>query len=91
MPDVPVLADTLPGSEASTWYELGAPTNMPAMIVDRLNREINASLANSKMKEKLADLGGTVLGGSAAEFGTFVAAEIDKWGKVIRAASVKPE
>jgi tripartite-type tricarboxylate transporter receptor subunit TctC len=91
MPDVPVLADTLPGYEASTWYGLGAPTNMPAAIVDRLNREINASLADSKMKEKLADLGGTALGGSAADFGTFVAGEIDKWGKVIRAASIKPE
>jgi tripartite-type tricarboxylate transporter receptor subunit TctC len=91
MPDLPTLADTLPGYEASTWYGFGAPGNMPAAIVERLNREINAGLADVKMKEKLADLGGIALGGSAADFGTFIASEIDKWAKVVKFSGAKPD
>src|SRR5262249_8741425 len=69
----------------------GAPKNTPAAIVDKLNREINAGLADPKMKARLADLGGTVLGGSPAEFGKLIADETEKWAKVIKSADIKPE
>jgi tripartite-type tricarboxylate transporter receptor subunit TctC len=88
LPDLPTVADVLPGYEASTWYGVGAPRDTPAEIVGRLNREINAALADPGMKAKLADLGGMVLPGSGADFGKLIAAEIEKWGKVIRAANV---
>ncbi|MGC1612227.1 MAG: tripartite tricarboxylate transporter substrate-binding protein, partial [Pseudolabrys sp.] len=70
---------------------LGAPKNTPAEIIEKLNKEINAALADPKIKARLADLGGTVLPGSPAEFGKLVADETEKWGKVIRAANIKPE
>ena len=69
---------------------LGAPRNTPAEIIDTLNREINAGLADPNMKARLADLGGTTLAGSAADFGRLIADETEKWGKVIRAANIKP-
>ena len=87
LPDIPTLGEFLPGYEASQWYGLGAPKNTPAAIVEKLNREINAALADPKMKARLADLGGTPLPGSSADFGKFIAAETEKWGKVIRAAN----
>ena len=77
--------------EASAWYGVGAPKNTPAEIVDRLNKEINAGLADPKIKARLADLGGTVLPGSPADFGKLIADETEKWAKVIRAANIKPE
>jgi tripartite-type tricarboxylate transporter receptor subunit TctC len=76
---------------ASQWYGLGAPKNTPAEIVEKLNREINAALADPKMKARLADLGGTPLPGSPSDFGRLIADETEKWGKVIRAANIKPE
>ena len=79
------------GYEASQWYGLGAPKNTPAEIVEKLNREINGALADPKIKARLADLGGTPLPGSSADFGNFIAAETDKWGKVIRSAHIKAE
>ena len=89
--DVPTIADFVPGYEASAWFGIGAPKNTPAEIIDKLNREINAGLADPKIKARLADLGGTVLRGSPADFGKLIADETEKWGKVIRAANIKPE
>jgi len=91
LPDIPTVGDFVPGYEASGWYGIGAPKNTPAEIVDRLNMEINAALANPKMKARFADLGGTVLPGSPDDFGRFIAEETEKWGKVIRAANIKAE
>jgi tripartite-type tricarboxylate transporter receptor subunit TctC len=86
-----ITARLMPGYEASFWAGLGAPRNTPAEIIDKLNREINAALADPKMKARLADLGGTGLAGSPADFGKLIAHETEKWGKVIRAANIKPE
>jgi tripartite-type tricarboxylate transporter receptor subunit TctC len=90
LPDLPPVGDFVPGYEASTWQGLGAPGNTPAEIVDKLNKEINAALSDPKIKARLADLGGTVLSGSPADFGRLIADEAEKWGKVIRAANIKP-
>jgi tripartite-type tricarboxylate transporter receptor subunit TctC len=89
--DIPALSETLPGYEASTWFGVGAPRNTPVEVIDRLNKEINAGLTDPKMKSRLADLGGSALAGSPADFGKFIADETEKWGKVIRAANIKPE
>jgi tripartite-type tricarboxylate transporter receptor subunit TctC len=89
--DIPALSETLPGYEASTWFGVGAPRNTPIEVIDKLNKEINAGLTDPKMKSRLADLGGTVLAGSSADFGKLIADETEKWGKVIRAANIKPE
>jgi tripartite-type tricarboxylate transporter receptor subunit TctC len=91
LPDIPPLADFLPGYDVSGWFGIGAPKNTPAEIVERLSKEINAGLADPKLKARLADLGGTPLVGSPADFGRLIAAETEKWGKVIRAANIKPE
>ena len=91
MPDVPTVGEFLPGYEASYWWGVGAPRNTPVDVINKLNREINEALADPKIKARLADLGGTVLPGSPAEFGKLVADETEKWGKVIRAANIKPE
>ena len=84
LPDIPTVGDFVPGYEASAWFGIGAPKNTPAEIVDKLNKEINAGLADPKIKARLADLGGTVLAGSPADFGKLIADETEKWGKVIR-------
>ena len=91
LPDLPTLSDFVPGFEASSWYGFGAPRNTPTEIVDKLNKEVNAALADHKMKARLSDLGGTVLPGSAADFGKLIADETEKWAKVIRAANIKAE
>ena len=91
LPDVPTVSEFLPDFEASAWNGVGAPRNTPADIVDKLNKEINAGLADSKIKTRIAELGGTTLGGSPADFSSHVAAETEKWAKVIRAANIKPE
>jgi tripartite-type tricarboxylate transporter receptor subunit TctC len=91
MPDIPTVGDSLPGYEVSGWYGIGAPKNTPAEIIDRLNKEINAALADPKLKARFADLGATVLGGSPVDFAKFLADETEKWGKVIRAANIKAE
>ena len=85
------MGEFVPGYEASGWFGVGAPKATPAEIVDQLNKEINAGLADPKMKARLADLGGTVLAGSPADFGKLIAEETEKWGKVIRAANIKAE
>ena len=79
----------MPGYEAITWWGVGAPRNTPVEVINKLNREINEALADPKIKARLADLGGTVLPGSLAEFGKLIADETEKWGKVIRAANIK--
>ena len=91
IPDLPTVGDFVPGYEASNWYGVGAPKNTPAEIVDKLNSEINVALANPKIKAALVDLGGTVLAGSPADFAKLITDETEKWGKVIRAANIKPE
>jgi tripartite-type tricarboxylate transporter receptor subunit TctC len=90
LPDIPTVADFVPGYEASFWDGIGAPKNTPAEIVDKLNKEINAALSDAKMKARIADLGGTVLAGSPADFGKLIAEETERLGKVVRAANIKP-
>jgi tripartite-type tricarboxylate transporter receptor subunit TctC len=91
LPDTPTLSGVLPGFEASFWAGFGAPKSTPTEIVDNLNKAINAGLADPEIKSRLAELGGTVLVGSPADFGKLIAAETEKWAKVIRAANIKPE
>jgi tripartite-type tricarboxylate transporter receptor subunit TctC len=90
-PEIPTIGDFVPGYESSAWLGLGAPKNTPAEIIDKLNREINAGLADPKIKTRLADLGGDVLALSPADFGRFIADETEKWRKVIRDADIKAE
>ena len=91
LPDMPTVGDVLPGYEASAVYGVGTPRNTPAEIVDKLNKEINAGLADPRMKARLADLGGTVLPGSPADFGKLIAGEREKWAKVVKFSGAKPE
>jgi tripartite-type tricarboxylate transporter receptor subunit TctC len=91
LPNIPTVGDFVRGYEASGFVGLGAPKNTPAEIIEKLNKEINAALADPKVKARLADLGGTVLPGSPAEFGKLVVDETEKWGKVIRAANIKAQ
>jgi tripartite-type tricarboxylate transporter receptor subunit TctC len=91
LPDVPTVRDFVPGYEASQWYGIGAPRNTPVEIIGKLNNEINAALGDPKFKARLADVGGTMLTGSPADFGKLVADETEKCGKVIRTANIKAE
>jgi tripartite-type tricarboxylate transporter receptor subunit TctC len=91
LPDIPTVSEFVPGYEASGWYGIGAPKDTPAEIVDRLNREINAALADPRMKARFGDLGVAVLPGPPAEFGKLLADETEKWAKVVRAANIKAE
>ncbi len=91
MPDIPTVSDFLPGYEASSWHGVGLPRATSAAIVDKLNREINAGLADAKMKGRLAELGGTVLPGSPTDFSKLIADETDKWGKVVKFVGLKPD
>src|SRR5262249_48196287 len=91
LPDIPTVSEFVPGYEAMSVDGLGGPKNMPVAIVERLNKEINAGLADPKIKARFADLGGDVLALSPADFGKLIADETEKWGKVIRAANIKPE
>ena len=91
LPDLPTVAEFVPGYEFSFWTGVGAPRNTPAEIVDKLNTEINAALADPKMKARLAEWGATALPGSPADFGKLIAEEIEKWGKVVKFAGVKAD
>jgi tripartite-type tricarboxylate transporter receptor subunit TctC len=91
LPDVPTVAENLPDYEATSWAGIGAPAHTPAEIIERLNREINAALAEPKLKAQLANFGAVVMTGSPADFGKFIASEIEKWAKVVRFANIKPE
>jgi tripartite-type tricarboxylate transporter receptor subunit TctC len=85
------VSDFVPGYEASAFWGVGAPRNTPAEIIDKLNNEINAALADPQLKARFADLGGTVIAGSPSDFSSFVATETEKWAKVVRFAGIKPE
>src|SRR5262249_31800616 len=91
LPDIPTLAEFVPGYEASTWFGIVAPSNTPTEIIQKLNNAINGGFANPKSKVRLAEMGGMLLAGSPAEFGKLIADETEKWGKVIRAANIKPQ
>src|SRR5215831_9745583 len=91
LPDIPTVDEFVPGYEASYWAGIGAPKNTPTEVVDKLNKEINAGLADPKIKARLAELGSTTLAGSPADFAKLIAEETEKWGKVIRAANIKPQ
>jgi tripartite-type tricarboxylate transporter receptor subunit TctC len=89
LPDIPTVGDVVPGYEASAWFGIGMPNNTPAEIADKLNREINAALADLKIKARLADAGGGQLALSPADFGKLIAEETEKWAKVVRAANIR--
>jgi tripartite-type tricarboxylate transporter receptor subunit TctC len=91
LPDVPTVGEFVQGYEANAWWGFGAPKNAPKEIIDKLNQEINAGLADLKIKTRLAELGGTALAGSPADFGRLIADETEKWAKVIKFAGIKPE
>jgi tripartite-type tricarboxylate transporter receptor subunit TctC len=91
LPDIPAVSETVPGYEASGWFGIGAPKNTPVEIIEKLNREINAGLADPKMKSRLADLGGTPLSGSPADFGKLIAEETEKWAKVVQFSGAKAD
>jgi tripartite-type tricarboxylate transporter receptor subunit TctC len=89
--DIPTVGDFVPGYEASAWLGLGAPRHTPAGIVDKLNKEINAALADPMIKSRLADLGGTVFASSPGDFGALIAADVEKWVKVVKFSGAKPD
>jgi tripartite-type tricarboxylate transporter receptor subunit TctC len=91
LPDLPTVAEFVPGYEVSSWFGIGAPRNTPTQVVDKLNAEINAGLAAPQLKARLTDLGSTPLMGSPTDFGKLIVEETEKWGRVIRAANIKPE
>jgi tripartite-type tricarboxylate transporter receptor subunit TctC len=91
LPEIPTVGDFVPGFEGSGWFGVGAPKGTPVEIIEKLNKEINAALSDPKMKARLADLGGTVLPGSPADFGKLIAVETEKWAKVVRLSGAKAE
>jgi tripartite-type tricarboxylate transporter receptor subunit TctC len=91
LPDIPAVAEFVPGYEASGWFGVGAPSNTPVEIIDKLNKEIDAGVADPKMKARLADLGGIALTGSPRDFGKLIVEETEKWGKVVKFAGVKAD
>jgi tripartite-type tricarboxylate transporter receptor subunit TctC len=91
LPDLPTVNEFVPGYEESSWYGVGAPRGTPAEVIDKINKEINAGLADPKMKAQLADLGGIEIAGSPVDFGKLIAEETEKWAKVIRAAGIKAD
>jgi tripartite-type tricarboxylate transporter receptor subunit TctC len=91
LPELPSVGDAVAGYEASTWYGVGAPKNTPAEVIDRLNKEINAGLADPRLKTRLTELGGMMLTGSSADFGTFIADETQKWAKVVKFSGARAD
>jgi tripartite-type tricarboxylate transporter receptor subunit TctC len=91
LPDVPSVGEFVPGYEASQWYGIGAPKNTPTEVIERLNKETNAALADPKMKARLAELGASALSGSPADFGKLIVAETEKWAKVVKLSGAKPD
>jgi tripartite-type tricarboxylate transporter receptor subunit TctC len=90
LPDLPTVADFLPGYEATSWFGIGAPAKTPPDIIEKLNKEINAGLADPKIKARLMELGGILIPSSPADFGKLIAAETAKWAKVIKFSGAKP-
>jgi tripartite-type tricarboxylate transporter receptor subunit TctC len=91
LPDIPTVGDFVPGYEATNWYGIGAPRNTPVEVIEKLNKETNAGLADPKIKARIADLGGSVLTGSPADFGRLIADETEKWGKVVKFVGIKAD
>ena len=91
LPEIPTVSEFVPGFEATNWFGVAAPKNTPAEIIDKLNKEINIALAEPKIKARLADLGAAPLAGSPADFGKLISQQAEEWGKVIRAANIKPD
>ena len=91
LPDIPTVSEFLPGYEASNWYGIGAPRNTPVELIDKLNKEINAGLADPKLRARLVELGGAPMPMTPAELGKLIADDVAKWARVIQAANVKPE
>jgi tripartite-type tricarboxylate transporter receptor subunit TctC len=91
LPELPTVGDFVPGYEVSAWYGVGAPKGTPIEVINKINKEINAGLADPKLKARLADLGGVMIAGSPADFGKLIADETEKWGKVVRAANIKAD
>jgi tripartite-type tricarboxylate transporter receptor subunit TctC len=91
LPDIPALSDFVPGFEASSWYGIGAPRSTPTEIIERLNKEINAAIADPKMRARIAELGGTVIPGSPSDFRQLIAEETEKWSKVVKFSGAKAE
>jgi tripartite-type tricarboxylate transporter receptor subunit TctC len=91
IPDIPTIGEIVPGYEAVVWYGIVAPRATPSPIVDSLNRALNSALADTRLRTRLAELGGAAMPTTPAEFGKLLADETEKWGKVIRAANIKPE
>jgi tripartite-type tricarboxylate transporter receptor subunit TctC len=91
LPDTPTIAEYVPGYDASSWWGIGVPRGTPDDVIARLNTEINAGLADPKLKERLTGMGALLLGGTPAEFGKLVADETEKWAKVVRSAGAKPD
>jgi tripartite-type tricarboxylate transporter receptor subunit TctC len=91
LPDIPTVGDFVPGYEASNWYGIGAPRNTPVEVIEKLNKETNAGLADPKIKARIADLGGSVLRGSPADFGRLIDDETEKWGKVVKFVGIKAD
>ena len=91
LPEIPTVSEFVPGYEASTWNGIGAPKNTPAEIIDKLNKEINAGLIDPQLKARIAELGGTVLALSAADFGKFISDETEKWAKVVKFSGAHPD
>jgi tripartite-type tricarboxylate transporter receptor subunit TctC len=91
LPDIPTVGDFVPGYESNGWYGIGAPRNTPAEVIDKLNKEINTGLADPKIKARFADVGTTPFAGSPSDFGKLIAEETEKWAKVVKFASIKPE
>jgi tripartite-type tricarboxylate transporter receptor subunit TctC len=91
LPDIPTVGEFVPGYEASTWYGICAPRNTPAEAIERLNKEINAAFSDPRMKARLADLGGTPLPGSPADFGRLIADETEKWARVVKFSGARPD
>ena len=91
LPDLPTVAEFVPDYEVSAWYGVGGPKRMPVEVIDRIHTEIGAALADPRMKARFADLGGTLLQGTPAEFGKLIADETEKWGKVVKLAGIKAD
>jgi tripartite-type tricarboxylate transporter receptor subunit TctC len=91
LPDVPTIAETVPGYEASVFYGMAVPKGTPRAIIDKLNKEVNAALADPAMQAKLGELGGTLIAGTPEDFGKIIAQETDKWAKVVKATGATAE